>query len=315
MTFIQKIRNLCIVLLLFVIQLRAQQDPQYTQYMYNMSVVNPAYTTNELGMLNIGALYRTQWQNAIGAPKTLTFFAHTPFNDKIEMGISIITDDIGDGSLQENNIYADFAYILKLDGKSNLSLGLKGGITTFESNFNGFMLPEIQDDPAFNENLNNTFPNMGIGAFYNRENFYAGISAPNLLTSKHLENRDGINRIGAEAIHMFAMAGYVYEVNPNLKVKPSVLSKIVKGAPLTIDASVNVLFNNRFEGGLSYRLEDSVSAMFNISIIPSLRIGYSYDYTLSNLGAFNDGSHEIFVLFDFDLFGLKKGYDKSPRFY
>ena len=111
------------------------------------------------------------------------------------------------------------------------------------------------------------------------------------------------------------MAGYVFDVNSNLKLKPSILTKMVSGAPVTADFSFNALFNNRLEGGISYRTDDSVSAMFNISIIPSLRIGYAYDYTLSNLGAFNNGSHEIFVLFNLDLWGLKKGYDKSPRFY
>ncbi|CAM3523112.1 type IX secretion system membrane protein PorP/SprF [Zobellia roscoffensis] len=292
-----------------------QQDPQYTQYMYNMSVVNPAYTTNEVGMLNFGGLYRSQWKNAVGSPKTLTFFTHVPMSDKVEVGLSFITDEIGDGALKENNIYADFAYILKLDDKSNLSLGLKGGFTTFETNFDGFMLPEFQDDPAFNENINSTFPNVGIGAFYHRQNFYAGISAPNLLTTKHIENKDGINRIGSENIHFFLTSGYVYELNPDLKLKPSALAKIVEGSPLTVDVSLNALFLNRFEGGLSYRLEDSVSAMFNIAATPALRIGYAYDYTLSNLSTYSSGSHEIFVLFNLDLLGLGKGYDKSPRFY
>ena len=303
------------ILLLVQMVVRAQQDPQYTQYMYNMSVINPAYTTNDIGMLNFGTLYRSQWKNAVGSPKTLTFFAHTPLSEKVEMGLSFITDDVGDGVLKENNIYADFAYVLKLDDKSNISLGLKGGITTFETNFNGFMLPEFQDDAAFNENLNSTFPNVGIGAFYHRENFYAGLSVPNLLTSKHIENSNGINRIGTEEMHVFITSGYVYELNPDLKIKPSVMAKMVQGAPLTMDVSFNVLFNNRFEGGLSYRLEDSVSAMFNLSVIPALRIGYAYDYTLSNLSDYSAGSHEIFILFDLDLLGLGKGYDKSPRFY
>ncbi|WP_405380566.1 type IX secretion system membrane protein PorP/SprF [Maribacter sp. LLG6340-A2] len=312
---IHNLRIICMLMLLFLSKTYGQQDPQYTQYMYNMNVVNPAYTTNQPGMLNFGTLYRTQWENAVGAPKTLTFFAHTPFSEKIEMGASIISDDIGDGSLKENNIYVDFAYILKLTEKSNLSLGLKGGVTTFETNFNGFRLPEVQDDPAFNENINNTFPNVGIGAFYTREKFYAGVSIPNVLTSKHIENKDGITRLGAEAIHFFGMAGYVFQINSDLKLKPSILTKKVKGAPITADISLNALFNNRFEGGVSYRLDDSVSAMFNIAVVPAIRIGYAYDYTLSNLGAFNDGSHEIFVLFNLDLWGLKKGYDKSPRFY
>ena len=306
---------LVLLLLLLQLTLRAQQDPQYTQYMYNMSVINPAYTTNEPGMLNLGVLYRSQWKNAIGAPKTLTFFAHTALSEKIETGLSFITDDIGDGVLKENNIYLDFAYILKLNEKSNISLGIKGGITTFETNFNDFVLPEFQDDIAFDENLNSTFPNVGVGAFYHRKNFYAGLSTPNLLTTKHLENKDGINRLGSENIHLFFTSGYIYELNTSLKIKPSVMAKMVKGAPLTLDISLNLLFNDRIEGGLSYRSEDSVSAMFNLSVMPALRIGYAYDYTLSNLSTYSSGSHEIFILFDLDLLGLSKGYDKSPRFY
>ncbi|MDB4292376.1 type IX secretion system membrane protein PorP/SprF [Maribacter sp.] len=293
----------------------AQQDPQYTQYMYNMSVVNPAYTKGERGLLNLGTLYRSQWQNTVGAPNTLTFFGHSALSDKVEMGVSIVSDRIGDGALKENNLAIDFAYILKLDDKSNISLGLKGGLTNFESNFNGFRLPDIQDDPAFAENLNSSFPIVGVGAFYNRGNFYAGVSAPNLLTSKHIENVDGISKFGSEAVHVFLTSGYVYELNSDLKLKPSTLIKMVKGAPFVFDASLNVLLYDRFEVGTSYRLGDSVSAMFNMAVIPSVRIGYSYDYTLSNLSSFSAGSHEIFVLFDLDLLGLRKGYDKSPRFY
>lgn len=308
---------LYIGILLFFIQWKAhaQQDPQYTQYMYNMSVINPAYTTNDLGMLNFGTLYRSQWVNAVGGPNTLTFFGHVPISEKIETGLSLISDKIGDGAVKETNLYVDFAYILKLDDVSDVSLGLKAGITNFASDFSGFRLPELQDDPAFNENVNSSFPNIGVGAFYHRQNFYAGASIPNLLSSKHLENRDGITSLGSEELHIFLTAGYVYELNSSLKIKPSILTKMVKGSPLTIDASLNALINGKFEVGASYRLEDSVSAMFNVSVLPALRIGYAYDYTLSNLSDFSAGSHEIFLLFDLDMLGLKKGYDKSPRFY
>ncbi len=308
-------RLMAILFLLCTLAIRSQQDPQYTQYMFNMSIVNPAYTTNETGVINFGTLYRSQWENIEGAPKTLTFFAHAPLSKKVEMGISFISDDIGDGTVKENNVYVDFAYSLQLDSKSNLALGLKGGFTSFETDFDGFVLPEIQDDVAFNESLSRFFPNLGIGTFYNRENFYVGASIPNLLTSKHLDNTNGVSRVGSEEIHLFVTSGYVYELTPTLKLKPSFMAKMVQGSPISLDVSLNALFNNKFEGGLSYRFEDAVSAMFNLSVIPNVRIGYAYDYTLSNLGSFNSGSHEIFALFDLDLLGLKRGYDKSPRFY
>ncbi|WP_298502023.1 type IX secretion system membrane protein PorP/SprF [uncultured Maribacter sp.] len=298
------------------IYVHAQQDPQYTQYMYNMSVINPAYTTNNLSVVNFGTLYRSQWASAVGAPKTLTFFAHAALTEKVEAGISFITDDIGDGVLKENNIYADFAYSLKLDDESRLALGLKAGVTTFSTNFNGFRLPEeLEQDFAFDNGQNSTFPNIGIGAFYHRDKFYAGLSVPNLLSSTHLENQNGISTKGSENMHVFATAGYVYDLNSSIKLKPSLLAKMVKGSPLSFDASFNALINNTFEAGVSYRLDDSVNAMFNMKILPGLKAGYAYDYTLSNLSDFSSGSHEIFILFDLDLLGLQRGYDKSPRFY
>ncbi len=295
--------------------MQAQQDPQYTQYMYNMSVINPAYTTNNTSLINFGTLYRSQWASAVGGPKTLTFFAHAALSEKIETGISFISDDIGDGVLKENNIYADFAYSLKLNDESRLALGLKAGITTFATNFNGFQYPELQNDFAFNDNQNSTFPNVGVGAFYHRDKFYAGLSVPNLLSSTHLENQNGVSTKGSENMHFFATAGYVYELNSSIKLKPSMLAKMVKGSPISFDASLNALINNSFEIGASYRLDDSVNAMFNMKILPGLRAGYAYDYTLTNLSDFSSGSHEIFILFDLDLLGLQRGYDKSPRFY
>lgn len=304
---------LFISFLFYITSVSAQQDPEYTHYMYNMSVVNPAYATGTPAMLNLGGLYRTQWVGAYGAPKTFTFFGHTAISDKIEVGLSLVSDDIGDGAKKENNFYADFAYVLNLGGKNKLSLGLKAGFTSLQTNFNGFRFTDPETDLAFAQDINLTRPNIGIGAYYFRDNFYAGISAPNLLSSKHIEEKSGINAYGSEAIHTFLTAGYVFQINDRVKLKPAFMSKIVKGAPITVDLTANVLYNNKFELGAAYRLGDAVSGLFNINVTPSLRVGYAYDYTLSNLGQFNSGTHEIMLLFDLDLLG--KGYDKSPRFF
>ncbi|MEO6174058.1 MAG: type IX secretion system membrane protein PorP/SprF [Flavobacterium circumlabens] len=304
---------LFISLLFYITSVSAQQDPEYTHYMYNMSVVNPAYATGTPAMLNVGGLYRTQWVGAYGAPKTFTFFGHTAISDKIEVGLSLISDDIGDGAKKENNFYADFAYVLNLGGKNKLSLGLKAGFTSLQTNFNGFRFTDTETDLAFAQNINVTRPNIGIGAYYFRNNFYAGLSAPNILSSKHIEEKSGINAYGSEEIHTFLTAGYVFQINDRVKLKPAFMSKFVKGSPITVDLTANVLYNGKFELGAAYRLDDSVSGLFNINITPSLRVGYSYDYTLSNLGQFNSGTHEIMLLFDLDLLG--KGYDKSPRFF
>lgn len=293
----------------------AQQDPQYTHYMYNMNVVNPAYATAKQSVLDLGALYRTQWVGAVGAPKTITAFAHMPVNKKIEMGLSVISDDIGDGAKKENNLYADFAYILQFEGSHRLSFGMKAGFTNLTTNFNGFQLQSgnTTTDLAFNQNINVFKPNVGAGAYYFTDKYYVGLSVPNLLPTKHIEERQGINALGSEEMHFFATAGYVFKVSDMFKVKPAAMAKFAKGSPVTVDVSANVLYNNRFELGAAYRLDDSVSGLMAINATKNLKIGYAYDYTLSNLGQFNSGTHEVFLLFNLDLLG--KGYDKSPRFF
>lgn len=316
-----KNRIICLLILAIQSVVFAQQDPQYTQYMYNQNIINPAYATSDLDILNLGALHRTQWNSAVGAPKTYTFFAHAPISKKIQLGLSFVTDNIGDGALKENNMYADFAYVLPLNKKHKLSFGLKAGITNFNTNFNDFKFPDdsplngiVSSDDAF-ANQNNTFPNFGAGLFYFTDDYYFGVSAPNFLKTKQLEEKKGLNRLGSEDIHFFATGGYVYQLNNSLKLKPSFMTKAVKGSPLVLDTSLNVLYKNRYELGVSHRLNDSFSGMFNIGVTYNLRIGYAYDFTTSNLSNFNSGTHEILILFDLDLLGIKKGYDTSPRFF
>jgi type IX secretion system PorP/SprF family membrane protein len=290
----------------------AQQDPLYTQYMYNMSVINPAYATDNPGMLNLGGLYRSQWVGIDGAPSTANFFAHTPVSERVELGITIVHDEIGDW-VKENNITADFAYILPLNETNKLSFGVKGGISTFDANTSGLILNEL-NDPAF-QNTNEVFPVFGVGTYLFGEKYYVGLSAPNLFTSKYLENKQGLRAMGEENIHYFLTGGYVFDLNEDFKLKPAFMARGVKGAPLSVDVTANVLMYNRLEAGIGYRFDESVTGLINFAITPGLRVGYAYDYTTSNLGDYNDGTHEFLILFDLDLFGLSKGYDKSPRFF
>jgi len=290
----------------------AQQDPLYTQYMYNMSVINPAYATDNPGMLNLGGLYRSQWVGIDGAPSTANFFAHTPVSERVELGITIVHDEIGDW-VKENNITADFAYVLPLNETNKLSFGVKGGISTFDANTSGLILNQL-NDPAF-QNTNEVFPVFGVGTYLFGEKYYVGLSAPNLFTSKYLENKQGLRAMGEENIHYFLTGGYVFDLNKDFKLKPAFMARGVKGAPLSVDVTANVLMYNRLEAGIGYRFDESITGLINFAITPGLRVGYAYDYTTSNLGDYNDGTHEFLILFDLDLFGLSKGYDKSPRFF
>ena len=312
------IKYLLVLLIVFLTsKLRAQQDPQFTHYMYNMSVMNPAYATDNADVMNMGGLYRAQWVGIKGAPTTQSFFIHKPLSKRVEVGISVVHDEIGD-VVKENNIYADFAYVLPLSETTKLSFGLKAGVTLFDTNFNGFALTDPLPDPAFQNIINQTFPNFGVGTYLFGYNYYVGFSAPNLMTSRHIETINGRPGSGVESVHFFMTGGYVFTFNgnDNFKLKPAFMAKGVEGAPVSLDLTTNVLINNKFEAGVGYRMGDSVSGLASIYVTPTLRIGYSYDYTLSNLGAFNSGSHEVFLLFDLDLGKLSgKGYDKSPRFF
>lgn len=293
----------------------AQQDPQFTQYMYNMSVVNPGYATDDLGVVTFGGIYRAQWVGATGAPTTSSIFVHAPLSEKLESGFNIVKDELGDDVLNETTLTADLAYKVTLSQKAKLSIGLKAGVNFFNTNFNGFQLNDdaIGTDKAF-QNLNETFLNLGAGAFFFTDNYYLGLSVPNFLPNKQLKEASGINAIGVDELHFFFTGGYVFTLSDNIKFKPAFITKLVQNAPLSADITANFMFFDKFEIGAAHRFDDSFSGLVNYKITPQLRIGYAYDHTINNLGQFNSGSHEIIVLFDLDTFG-NRGYDKSPRFF
>jgi len=297
--------------LLFFNETNAQQDPQYTQYMYNMNVVNPAYAGSR-GTLSLGLLGRSQWTNVDGAPKTLTFDVHAPLGKKVGVGLSVIADEIGPA--KEQNIYADFSYTLTTSEEGRLAFGLKGGVTLLNVNLLDVVLPQTSSagDPVFDENINEAFPNFGAGVYYYTNKWYAGFSVPNIMQSEHLD-KDNINTKAAEEVHYFLTGGYVFDLSSTLKFKPSLMFKGVSGAPVSIDVNANFLLYDRFEVGASYRIEDAVSILFNFGVTPDFRIGYAYDYTISEFSNSNTGgSHEIILLYDID---LSKRNLKSPRFF
>ncbi|MGB0890875.1 MAG: PorP/SprF family type IX secretion system membrane protein [Flavobacteriaceae bacterium] len=300
-------------LCMFVSLSWSQQDVQYTHYMYNMSVINPAYSTGSHGAANLGVLYRRQWVGVEGSPSSASLFAHAPLGNNVEAGFTLQTDDIGD-IIKEHNLSLDFAYKLRVSRFSTLSFGMKAGINVFNTNFSNlnFESGDFTSDPNFNENINNTFVNIGVGAFYYTRNFYLGLSMPSLLNTEYLSKTNGLYEI-AEERHIFLTSGYVYQLNKTLKLKPNVMLKAVSGAPLIVDVNLNALYNEKVEFGLGYRLDDAFVAMINLRVNERLRIGYSYDYTSTKLNAFSNGSHEMLLIYNLNLYS--KGFNKSPRFF
>ena len=302
---------LAIGLLFSIADIRAQQDPQYTHYMYNMNVINPAYAGSREA-LSMSLLGRKQWADVSGAPTTLTFDAHYPLGKRVGMGLSMIADEIGPA--KEQNIYADVSYTISTSMEGRLAFGLKGGVTLLDVNLLDVVLPQTptSEDPLFDENINDAYPNIGAGVFYYTNNFYVGFSVPNLLQSKHLD-KDNISTEASEEVHYFLTGGYVFDLSSTLKFKPSLMVKGVAGAPVSMDVNANFLFYDRFEVGASYRWEDAVSFLFNFGVTTDFRIGYAYDYTISDFSNANTGgSHEIILLYDLD---FKQPYLKSPRFF
>ncbi|SDX59230.1 type IX secretion system membrane protein, PorP/SprF family [Lutibacter oricola] len=279
-----------------------QQDPQYTQYMYNMNVLNPAYA-GSMGIGSIGLLGRTQWVGVEGAPQTVTLNAHTPLGNNLGGGLSIIHDEIG--PVKEDNIYVDLSYTIHTSEEGRLAFGLKAGVTLLD------VRETIMVDPdPLNVPINETSPNFGAGIYYYTDKFYLGLSAPNFLETRHLEKDGGVISSASEKMHYFLTSGYVFNIAHNLKLKPSTMIKATAGAPLSVDLSANLLVDEKFEVGLSHRLDDSISGMVGFQVNEDFRIGYAYDHTITRFGDFNSGSHEIMLLFNFNRKNLK-----SPRFF
>lgn len=295
--------------LLAVLDASAQQDPHYTQYMYNMSVINPAYAGSKENMSG-GLLYRKQWVEIEDAPTTGTFFLHSPVGKNVGLGISAITDKIG--PVEENNIYTDFSYTLNLGGESRLAFGLKAGATFHKVGLFSEVYNNVPDpnDPAFRENTNSTYLNLGTGVFYYTNKFYVALSVPNMLKSKHLDFNG--RQFGTETQHYFLTGGYVFDLSPSVKFKPFALVKTAFQAPVSFDVSTNFLFNDKFEIGATYRREDSFGAMVNYAITPNLRIGYAYDHIVSDLKVTTPASHEVILLFDLN---FPKKVSQSPRYF
>ncbi|GLU45646.1 membrane protein [Muricauda sp. NBRC 101325] len=289
----------------------AQQDAQYTQYMYNTVSVNPGYAGSR-GHLSIAALYRNQWLGLDGAPETQTLNIHTPVGYRgVGLGFSIVNDKIGPTS--ETNFDVDFSYTIYTSREGRLSFGLKASANMLDIRYSE--LDEYEVDPQLQsqQDIQNKFsPNIGAGVYYHTEKFYAGISVPRILETEHFQSSSVSTAV--EQMNLYLITGYVWDLNPVLKFKPTLLTKMVQGAPLQVDLSANFMFNEKFIAGAAYRWDAAFSGLFGFMISDQIMVGLAYDREITDLGAtrFNDGSFEIILRYDF----IKNVANmKSPRFF
>ena len=272
-----------------------------------MKVINPAYAGSGDGA-SFGILYRDQWEGLEGAPKTATMNVHFPAGRNVGLGFSAISDEIG--PVSETNLYVDFSYTLNFANDNRLAFGVKAGGTFHDVGLIDLSLID-PNDPFFANDINENTPNVGAGIyFYKPNNYYISVSVPNILESVHLDNNDF--NIGSETRHIFAAAGYVFDINENFKFKPHTFVKYASQSPISLDVNANLFMYDLVEIGAGYRTDDSITAMINFMVSPSIRIGYAYDSIQSELNFLTKASHEIFINFDIN---FKSKVSRSPRYF
>jgi type IX secretion system PorP/SprF family membrane protein len=306
-----KITILTSAFLLLCNALMAQQDPMFTQYMFNTLAINPAYAGSR-NVVSATALVRSQWTGIEGAPKTGTFTIDAPIMDKrFGIGLQLLTDKLG--VTQTNAAAVSLAYRIRFD-EGSLSFGLQGNVSQYRADLTSVPLgSESTYDPAFAYNVNKTLFNFGTGAYYNSDRFFVGLSAQDLVSNRLSEpNATGDRLAGKQALHVFLSSGYVFPVSEDLNLKPSFLIKYVHGAPIEGDINGTLWIKDILGIGVQYRTSADVAGLLEIQASPQIRIGYSYDRSITRLQGFNSGSHEIMLRYEF---GFERGKIISPRYF
>jgi type IX secretion system PorP/SprF family membrane protein len=281
--------------------------------MFNTISINPAYAGSRETFSAVG-LHRSQWVGLEGGPETQTLSIHTPLkNEKIGLGLSFINDKLGYENF--SYIYGDFSYTIQTGVESKLAFGIKGGFTHYNLDEELLNDPSVVNDPFFNDVSNRWSPNIGAGLYWHTNRWYLGLSAPRILNTDYNKGRNGsIDYVALERISYYVTGGYVFDLSENTKLKPSVLLKATNGAPLSFDISANFLFNETFWFGAGYRINESAAAIGGIAdfqVSKQLRIGYAYEYPISDIRPYTSGTHEVLLMFEV----FKSKRIKSPRYF
>jgi len=292
----------------------AQQDAMFTHYMFNTLAINPAYAGSR-DALTITALHRSQWVGFEGAPVTQTLTIHSPVNDKIGLGLSVLNDKIG--PTQTTSLNGDFSYTIKVSKKGKLAFGLKGGFNLMQGDLNTISLDQ-KDDISFANNVESEFlPNFGFGLYYYTTKWYVGLSAPKILENDfNANNSAGGTDDSNEQRHYFLIAGTVFNLNKDgsLKLKPTTFVKVTNGAPVEVDLTGMLIIKDKVEIGLMYRTGDAAGVLLGYNFTDQLRFGYSFDWSFANTtGKYNSGSHEVMLRYDFIY--KNKAKIRSPRYF
>ena len=289
-------------------ELSAQQDPLYSQYMFNTLAFNPAYA-GSADVFTMMALTRHQWVGFEGAPSTQTLALHSPLPwSGLSLGGVMLHDRVGPA--RQTGAFLDIAYRIRTGENTRLSFGLKGGVNFFQADIASLSTVEV--DPSTANLSSKVLPNFGFGLFWHGPRFYVGLSAPKLLENKLTEAQSAVLTVAKEYRHYFAIAGVVVDLGSDLKFKPSVMVRMVGGAPLSLDVNANFLMRDRIWLGAMYRLGNAFGVMAQYQFNEQFRAGYAFDLTTTRLGAYNAGTHEVMLSYDLK---FTKGRTISPRYF
>ncbi|HPF50263.1 MAG TPA: type IX secretion system membrane protein PorP/SprF [Draconibacterium sp.] len=299
---LNKIGLFVIVVLIMILPAKitvAQQDPLYTQYMDNLLVINPGFA----GSKNIGnalVVARSQWVSFDGAPATRSFSYNTPIEQKnIGIGFSLMSDKIG--PLKQTGAYVDYSYFLQLSSDFRLGMGLKAGVSFFRANLTDLIT--ITPDPIFDNDIYENFlPNVGVGFYLSSEDTYFGLSVPRLIENRITRQEVSTEYVNKQQMHLYFVGGHTFDLNEEFQLKTSGMMKWVKNAPFSFDVNALVGFKEKFWLGAMYRLNAAYGVIAQFRPIPELTIGYSYDITITELGGYQSGSHEVMLSYDLSIF-------------
>ena len=297
-----------IIVTLSISKIFAQQEPMFTQYTFNTLSVNPAYAGTR-NALNLNTLTRFQWVGLNGAPKTVSVALHSPINKrKVGVGLTIVSDEVG--PVRNTYYSANYAYRLKITEELTLSMGIKGGITSYSVGLSDLYVND-QEDEVFNSNEKKISPNAGIGFYLYSNKFYVGFAAPKLLeTSVDEEYASNVTELKR---HYYIIGGYIWKLNSKWVFKPSILTKAVSGSPISNDITMQFLYDDIIWMGAMYRIGDAAGLFLDMKVNNQFIIGVGYDFSLNGLSGINSGTYEIMLSYDFNKFTSSKV--KSPRYF
>ena len=274
----------------------AQTEPMYSQYMFNMLNVNPAYAGSR-SVPSLTSLFRKQWMGIRGAPQTSSISLDMPMNnDKIGIGIQLLDDRLG--VERTTGAQLNYAYRAPVSNNGILAMGIRVGLLNYRANYSQLFTIR-PNDPAYYQNVNGFLPAAGAGIYYMTDKFYVGASVPSLLQTKLNSDQQAEVKSKVSNLHFFATMGTVLKISDDLNLKPSVLMKSVSGAPIQFDFNSNLWLQDRIAIGFSYRTGDAIMGMLEYQLNEKLRFGYSYDYTISKLNPYNLGTHEAMIRYEF----------------